>query len=175
MHLPRPVGRGGLALEVLQADSAAGGEVTELVVGEAEPTDRDRCVAAATARVPAAKLGISATPIGPFQKIVPALASLPGEQPRRLRPDIRHHLARLDAGLADHRAWRVTRTLRGDRHVGWQHQADAACGRSRQVTAGCFLVAFEQRRAGGVSLGGQERHGNGPADEDLVGRCRASS
>ena len=126
-------------------------------------------MALATARVPAAYGASSNTPMGPFQKTVPAVPMAAGEPCRRLRADVQAHLIGRDRVRGHHPTRRVGCDLGGHDEIRWQ--LDLARRRHFEVArGGVDLARLEQRGAGLQAAGGEEREGHGPADEDPVGR-----
>ena len=122
----------------------------------------------ATARVPAAYGASSNTPMGPFQKTVPAVPIAAGEPRRRLRADVQAHLIGRDGVRGHHPTRRVGRDPGGHDEIG--RQLDLPRRRLLEVARGRVdLARFEQGGAGLEAAGGEEREGHGPADEDPVG------
>ena len=132
-----------LALEVLQAGAATGGDVAELVVGEAELAHGRGRVAAAddgqrtlrgdlderlrrAAAVPAAYGAISNAPIGPFQNTVRQSASFSANSCAGLGPDVQAHPVGRDRVGRDDLVVGVGRELGGRDDVDGQHDLDAA-------------------------------------------------
>ena len=63
------------------------------------------------------RTGISNTPTGPFQTMVPACLSMAGKRGRALRADVEDHVVRRDAAHVRHRLPRARRHLARDHHV----------------------------------------------------------